>query len=65
MVVRYLYCFDGVDCSLCSDLLVDRGFSMIVKHLESSYVGDPQKQTMGRTGILMLGLCSFRVVRTV
>ena len=58
MVVRYLYCFDGVDCSLCFDLLVDRGFSMIVKHLESSYVGGPQKQTMGRTDILMLGLCS-------
>ena len=62
MVVRYLYCFDGVDCSLCFDLL-DRGFSMVVKHLESSYVGGPQKQTMGPTG--MLGLCSFRVVRTV
>ena len=30
---------------------------MVVKYLESSYVGDPQNETMGRMG--MLGLCSF------
>ena len=39
-----------VDCSLCCDLLVS-GCSAVVKCLESSYVGDPQKETMGRMGI--------------
>ena len=46
----------SVDCSLCFDSSV-KGFSMVVKYLESSYVGDPQNETMGRIG--MLGLCSF------
>ena len=46
----------SVDCSLCLDSSV-RGFSMVVKYLESSYFGDPQNETMGRMG--MLGLCSF------
>ena len=46
----------SVDCSLCLDSSV-RGFSMVVKYLESSYVGDPQNETMGHMG--MLGLCSF------
>ena len=46
----------SVDCSLRLDSSV-KGFSMVVKYLESSYVGDPQNETMGRIG--MLGLCSF------
>ena len=46
----------SVDCSLRLDSSV-KGFSMVVKYLESSYVGDPQNETMGRIG--MLCLCSF------
>ena len=46
----------SVDCILCLYSAV-RGFSMVVKYLESSYVGDPQNETMSRMG--MLGLCSF------
>ena len=34
-----------------------RGFSRLVKYLESWQVGDPQKETMGRIG--MLGLSRF------
>ena len=47
----------SVDCSLRFDSSV-RGFSMVVKYLESSYVGDPQNETMGRMSG-MLVLCSF------
>ena len=43
----------SVDCSLCCDLLVS-GCSMVVKCLESSYVGDLQKETIGH--ICMSGL---------
>ena len=43
-------------CSFCFDLLV-RYFSMVVKYLKNSYVGDPQNETMGHIG--MLGLRSF------
>ena len=46
----------SVNCSLCLDSWV-RGFSMVVKYLESSYVGDPKNETMGR--MCMLGLGSF------
>ena len=46
----------SVDCSLCLDSSV-RGFSTLVKYLDSWWVGDPQKETMGPIG--MLGLCSF------
>ena len=61
MVVWYLYCLNGVNkvlsrLSLCQDSSV-RGFSTLVKYLDSWKVGDPQKETMGRIG--MLGLCSF------
>ena len=30
---------------------------MVVKYLDSSYVGDPQEETIGRIGIP--GLCNF------
>ena len=40
----------SVDCSLCCDLLVS-GCSMVVKYLESSYVGNPEKETIGRMGM--------------
>ena len=46
----------SVDCSLCLDSSV-RGFSTLVKYLDSWWIGDPQKETMGPKG--MLGLCSF------
>ena len=46
----------SVDCSLCLDSSV-RGFSTLVKYLDSWWVGDPQKETTGPIG--MLGLCSF------
>ena len=46
----------SVDCSLCLDSSV-RGSSTLVKYLDSWQVGNPQKETMVRIG--MLGLCSF------
>ena len=46
----------SVDCSLCRYSFVN-GFSIAVKYLDSSQVGDPQNETMGRMG--MLGLCRF------
>ena len=46
----------SVDCSLRRDLSV-KGCSMVVKYLDSWYVGDPQNDTIGRIGIP--GLCSF------
>ena len=46
----------SVDFSLCLDSSV-RGFSTLVKYLDSRWVGDPQKETIGRIG--MLGFCSF------
>ena len=46
----------SVGCSLCLDSLV-RGFSMVVKYLESSYVVAPQNEIIGHMG--MIGLCSF------
>ena len=46
----------SVDCSLCLDSSV-RGFSTLVKYLDSWQVQDPQEETMGRTG--MLSLCSI------
>ena len=46
----------SVDSSLCLDLSV-KGCSIVVKYLDSWYVGDPQNKTMGRIGTL--GLCSF------
>ena len=52
----------SVDCSLCLDSSL-RGFSMVVKYLESSYVGDSHNETMGRMG--MLDLCSFGIVSMV
>ena len=51
----------SVDCSLCLDSAV-RGFSMVVKYLESSYVGEPQNETMV-TGLCQI--CVVSVVRTV
>ena len=47
----------SVNCSLCLDSSV-RGFSMVVKYLESSYVGDPKNETMGRMCMLGLGSIS-------
>ena len=53
----------SIDCSLCLDSSII-GFSMVVKYLESSYVGDPQNETMGRMCMLVLfsfgSLYSFR-----
>ena len=46
----------SVDCSLRLDLSV-RGCGMVVKYLDSWYVGDPQNDTIGRIGIPCL--CSF------
>ena len=45
-----------VDCSLCRDSSV-RGFSTIVRYLDSWQVGEPQNKTMGR--VCMLGLCNL------
>ena len=62
MVVRYLYCLIALikfpaDYSLCLDSSV-KGCTIVVKYLDSWYVGDPQNETMGRIGTL--GSCSFR-----
>ena len=46
----------SVDCSLCRDSSVS-GFSIVVTYFDSSYVGEPQNETMGRIGTL--GLCSL------
>ena len=46
----------SVDCSLRLDLSVS-GCSIIVKYLDSCYVGEPQKDSQGRIG--KPGLCSF------
>ena len=46
----------SVDYSLCLDWSV-KSSSIVVKYLDSWYVGDPQKETIGRIG--MFGLCSF------
>ena len=46
----------SVYCSLCLDCSV-KGCIIVVKHLDSWYVGDPQNETRGCIG--MLGLCSF------
>ena len=63
VVVRYLYCLNGANevlsrlqFELCLDSSAN-GFNTLVKYLDSWQVGDPQKETMGRIG--MLGLCSF------
>ena len=46
----------SVDCSLRLDCSV-RGYSIVVRYLDSWYVGDSQNETMGRIG--KPGLCSF------
>ena len=46
----------SVDCSLRLDLSVS-GCSIVVRYLDSWYVGDPQNETIGRIG--KPGLCSF------
>ena len=44
------------DCGLRLDLSVS-GCSIFVRYLDSWYVGEPQKETIGRIG--KPGLCSF------
>ena len=46
----------SVDCSLRLDLSVS-GCSIVVRYLDSWYVGDPQNETIDRIG--KPGLCSF------
>ena len=36
---------------------VSQCFSIVVRYFDSSYVGEPQNETMGRIGTL--GLCSL------
>ena len=45
-----------VNCSLHLDLPVS-GYSIVVRYLDSWYVGEPQKETKGLIG--KPGLCSF------
>ena len=54
MVIRYLYCLKGVNKVLCSPDSSARGFRTLVKYLDSWQIGDPQKETMGRIGMLLL-----------